>query len=107
MSIILNQDLTLDVPAHVLGEKEEPIGVATRYDMTVPGQTIVVTFKAGGAHKIGAYAAGAPSAPGGKAVPSSGTFTLDIATEARGLGWKPGHAVIVTPDPAKLTLILS
>jgi hypothetical protein len=98
MSIILNQDLTLDVPAHVLGETEEPIGLATRYDTTVPGQTIVVTFKVGGAHKVGA--------PGGK-VPSSGSVSLDIATEARGLGWKPGHAVIVTPASTKFTLILS
>ena len=107
MSIILNQDLTLDVPALVLGEAEEPIGAATRYDTTVPGETIVLTFKVGGAHKVGAYTAGAAGAPGGKAVPHSGTFTFDIATEARGLGWKPGHAVIVTPDPAKLTLVLS
>jgi hypothetical protein len=99
MSIILNQDLTLDVPAHVLGEAEEPIGLATRYDTSAPGQTIVVTFKVGGAHKL--------AAPTGKAVLSPGTFSLDIATEARGLGWKPGHAVIVTPDPTKLTLILS
>jgi hypothetical protein len=104
MSIILNQDLTLDVPAHVLGETEEPIGLATRYDTSAAGQTIAVTFKIGGAHKLVAAGTGAS---GGKVVPSSGTFALDIATEARGLGWKPGHAVIVTPDPTKLTLILS
>ncbi len=107
MSIILSQDLTLDVPAHVLGETEEPIGAATRYDTTVPGQTIVVTFKVGGAHKVQAKAAGDAGAPGGKTVSSAGTLTLDIATEARGLGWKPGHAVIVTPDPARFTLVLS
>jgi hypothetical protein len=107
MSIILNQDLTLDVPARILGETEDPIGVATRYDTTAPGQTIVVTFKVGGAHKVGVHAASGTVAPGGKVVPSSGTFTLDIATEARGLGWKPGHAVIVTPDPARFTLVLS
>jgi hypothetical protein len=107
MSIILSADLTLDVPAHVLGEAEAPIGVATRYDTTVPGQTIVVTFKVGGARKVGATAAGGTGAPGENVVPSSGTFTLDIATEARGLGWKPGHAVIVTPDPTKSTLVLS
>jgi hypothetical protein len=107
MSIILSADLTLDVPAHVLGEAEAPIGVATRYDTTVPGQTIVVTFKVGGARKVGATAAGGTGAPGEKVVPSAGTFTLDIATEARGLGWKPGHAVIVTPDPTKSTLVLS
>jgi hypothetical protein len=104
MSIILNPDLTLDVPAHVLGEAEKPIGLATRYDTSAPGQTIAVTFNVSGAHKLVATATGAS---GGKAAPSAGTFTLDIATEARGLGWKPGHAVIVTPDPAKLTLILS
>src|SRR5271170_4310251 len=107
MSIILSQDLTLDVPAHVLGEAEAPIGAATRYDTTVPDQTILVTFKIGGAHKVVAHAGGAAGAPGGKVVPGSGTFTLDIATEARGLGWKPGHAVIVTPDPARFTLVLS
>jgi hypothetical protein len=107
MSIILSQDLTLDVPAHVLGESEAPIGAATRYDTTVPGQTIVVTFKVGGAHKVAASAAGSTGAPGGKVAPNSATFTLDIATEARGLGWKPGHAVIVTPDPTNFTLTLS
>jgi len=107
MSIILSQDLTLDVPAHVLGEAEAPIGLATRYDTTVPGQTIVVTFKVGGSHKVAAGAARTTVTSDGRLVPNSGTFTLDIATEARGLGWKPGHAVIVTPEPAKLTLILS
>ena len=107
MSIILSQDLTLDVPAHVLGEAEAPIGVATRYDTSVPGQTIVVTFKVGGARKVGANAAGGTGAPGGNVAPNSATFTLDIATEARGLGWKPGHAVIVTPNPTKFTLVLS
>ena len=104
MSIILNQDLTLDVPALVFGETEKPIGLATRYDASASGHTIAVTFKVGGAH---ALVVGGTGASGGKVVPNSGTFTLDIATEARGLGWKPGHAVIVTPDPAKHTLILS
>jgi hypothetical protein len=107
MSTILNPDFTIDVPAHVLGETEEPISVASRYDTAAPGQTILVTFKVGGSHKVAACAAGGRVTSGGKTVPHLGAFALDIGTEARGLGWKPGHAVIVTPDAARLTLVLS
>ena len=67
----------------------------------------MVTFKSAGTHKVGVYAAGGTGAPGGKVVPNTGTFGLDIATEARALGWKAGHAVIVNPNPTKFTLTLS
>jgi len=107
---ILKPDLTLDVAALILGATEDPLTGATRYDVALPGETIVVTFRTSGAHKVGPYVAaptGTPGAPGAPAAPNTGTFGLDIATEARTLGWKPGHSVIVKPGPTKLTLILS
>src|ERR1700675_4532893 len=104
---ILKPDLTLDVAAEVLGVTEDPITAAARYDAALSGETIVLTFKVGGAHKVAVPAVASTGVPGTKVVPNTRTFGLDIATEARELGWKAGHSVIVKPGPTKFTLMLS